>query len=425
MTIEPFSLPDDFLLGVATAATQIEGGDRNNNWYRWFEAGHVKDGSDPSVACDHWNRVGEDTALLAELGCHTYRLGVEWSRIEPEPNRYDEEAIAHYRDELQRLRDADIRPLLTIYHFSHPLWFEDMGGWMSRRSIECYLRFAEVVVRRFGDLVGDWITINEPNIYLIFGYVMGVWPPGQKSIRRFFRGRRYMVRAHRAAYELIHRISAELGRPEPKVGVAHHLRVFDPATDRLPDRFMARFYDRMSQRIFVTAMTGSPGDGGRRWADFIGVNYYSRDIVHFVPNPAIGLGRRMSLEGAPVNDLGWERYPEGLYRVVRWVGERYRLPIYITENGTCDMRDAFRGRYIYDHLYQIHRLIEDGVDVRRYYHWTLTDNFEWTEGTTARFGLVYLDFETQRRAPRESARFYAEICRQRAVTTGMIERYVR
>ncbi len=425
MTIEPFSLPDDFLLGAATAATQIEGGDRNNNWYRWFESGHVKDGSDPSVACDHWNRVAEDTALLTELGCHTYRLGVEWSRIEPEPGRFDESAISHYREELQKLRDSGIVPLLTIYHFSHPLWFEAMGGWMSRRSIECYLRFAEVVVRRLGDLVDDWVTINEPNIYLVFGYVMGVWPPGRKSIRRFFRGRRHMVRAHRAAYEMIHRISTELGRPQPKVGVAHHLRVFDPATDRIADRFMARFYATMSQGIFVSAMTGTPGDGGRCWADFVGVNYYSRDIVHFVPNPAIGFGRRMSLEGAPVNDLGWERYPEGLYRVVRWVAERHRLPIYITENGTCDSRDAFRSRYVYDHLYQIHRLIEDGIDVRRYYHWTLTDNFEWTEGTTARFGLVYVDFETQRRAPRESARFYADICRRRAVTTGMIERYIR
>lgn len=450
MTLEPFTLPDSVLLGAATAATQIEGGDTNNNWYHWYAAGRVKDGSDPSIACDHWNRVDEDTSLLRELGCHTYRMGVEWSRIEPTRGEIDEVAVEHYRDELRGLRDAGIVPLLTIYHFSHPLWFEQMGGWMSRHAVSCYLNFAELVVRRLGDLVEDWITINEPNIYLIFSRVMGLWPPGRKSVREYLRGRRHMVRAHRHAYEMIHRVSLELDRPTPRVGVAHHLRVFDPATDSLLDRTMARIFTLMSQDIFLGPMTGPPvkrsrrgphggshggphSPGGnspaphppKRWADFLGVNYYSRDIVRFSANPAIGFGRRMNLEGAPVNDMGWELYPEGLYRLVRHYAERYDLPVYITENGVCDSRDAFRARYIYDHLYQVHRLIEDGIDVRRYYYWTLTDNFEWTEGTTARFGLVYVDFDTQRRAPRESARFYAELCRARAVSQSMIERFVR
>ena len=414
MTRTPFRLPDSFLLGTATAATQIEGGDRNNNWYAWYEAGNILDGSDPSVACDHWNRVEEDTELLSKLGCRVHRLGVEWSRIEPEEGRIDESAVEHYRRELAGIREAGVIPMVTMYHFSHPMWFERDGGWLSPRAGERFLRFAEVLVRRLGDLVDEWITINEPNVYLLFGHFMGEWPPGGKSLRDFFRGAKHIVRAHRAAYDMIHRVSAELGRETPSVGVAHHLRVFDPERGNPLDRAVASAYRRLTQDRFVRQMSSS------RWSDFLGVNYYSRDLVRFTFDPPEGFGRRTVAPGAPVNDLGWERYPEGLYRVIRRYAEMTALPVYVTENGTCDANDSFRASYIYDHLYQLYRLLEDGVDVRRYYHWTLTDNFEWAEGNAARFGLVHVDYATQKRTVRDSGWFYADVCTRHSLSEDML-----
>lgn len=414
MTRTPFQLPHWFLLGTATAATQIEGGERNNNWYAWYEAGNIRDGSDPSIACDHWNRVAEDTALLSTLGCRVHRLGVEWSRIEPEEGRIDEAAISHYREELEAIRDAGVIPMVTIYHFSHPLWFAEDGGWLSPKAGARFVRFAEVLVRRLGDLVDEWITINEPNVYLLFAHFLGEWPPGGRSLRAFFRGARHMLRAHRGAYDTIHRVSADLGRERPSVGVAHHLRVFDPATGSLLDRAVARGYRAVTQDRFVSTMSSS------RWSDFLGVNYYSRDLVRFTSDPREGFGRREVAPGAPVNDLGWELYPEGLYRVIRRYAAATRLPVYVTENGTCDAEDSFRAGYIYDHLYQLYRLLEDGVDVRRYYHWTLTDNFEWAEGNSARFGLVGVDYATQARTVRDSGWFYADVCRRRSLSADML-----
>ncbi len=500
--MKPFILPEHFLLGTATAATQIEGGDTNNNWYRWAQQGRVKDGSSPYTACDHLNHMEEDIELMRQMGNHTYRMGLEWSRIEPERGRFDGGGLELYRDLIQRVRDAGIRPLVTLWHFSHPLWFEDAGGWRRRAAVDDFLRYAEYAVRGLCDLVDDWITINEPGVYLVFSHVFGEWPPGRKSVLEYFRAARNLIRAHRRAYALIHRVAGErrtsglreetgaqgnhatprhvtppddrprgvrlrhatppaaggrdAGLPDttlpaagrradglpddgpsaagPKVGVAHHIRIFDPASRRVTDRALARFYTWAMQRLFLERMAGGRRRksargadgrprGGKRWADFLGLNYYSREMIRVVPDPARGFGLRQPAAGAPVNELGWEIYPYGLYRAIRQVWSRYRLPVWITENGICDSTDRQRPRFILEHLAEVRRLIDEGIPVQRYYHWTLTDNFEWIEGTSARFGLIAVDFSTQQRALRESARLYGEICLRRAVTAEMIERH--
>lgn len=442
---EPFQLPDYFLFGTATAALQIEGGDRGNTWYRWAEEGRIKDGSHCIVAADHWNRVDEDISLMHGLNVQVYRMGVEWSRIEPEPGRFEEQAIEHYRYELEKLHEIGIRPMVTLHHFSHPIWFEDTGGWDRDDAPEIFARYVRHVADALGDLAPDWITINEPNVFLVQGYLFGEWPPGEKSIAKYLGVGRTMIAAHHRAYAELHRSAKKHGR-ECNVGAAHHIRVFDPLRpNHLLDRFVTGLYRSEFQWLFVNGMTDgklafpvTPDKNYRealdaaraeapehgQLSDFIAVNYYSRDMLSFTPNPSLAFGRVHTHPGSETNDLGWEIYPKGLLRVLRDVGSRYPLPIYITENGTCDAADSFRARFIYDHLKAVSAAIGEGIDVRRYYHWSLLDNFEWLEGLSIRFGLIHVDYETQERTIRRSAEFYAEIARTGSVTKEMIERYL-
>ncbi|MBN1635875.1 MAG: glycoside hydrolase family 1 protein [Deltaproteobacteria bacterium] len=431
--MEPFALPETFLLGTATASLQIEGGDRNNSWYRWAEQGHITDGTHCIVANDHWNRAKEDTALMKKLNHHTYRMGLEWARIEPIKGKFDAEAMAHYRAEIELLLENNIKPLITLHHFSNPLWLEDQGAWMNPEVIDLFEAYTAHVVENLGDLASDWCTINEPNVYLYEGYVEGIWPPGEKNILKYFKGARNMIQAHIMAYRKIHEIRKRMEQTDTMVGFAHHERVFDPKTGSRLEMLLCRFYERLFHEIFVKGMAEGElllpvGSGHPRgfglYMDYFGLNYYTRDLISLSLNPAALFAKMEVRQGAEVNDLGWELYPEGLYRLCKKYYQLYSVPIFITENGTCDARDAFRTRYIYDHLFQISRLIDEGVDVRRFYHWTLMDNFEWVEGLSARFGLVEVDFESQKRAIRPSGKFYAEICENRSVTQKMIEKYL-
>lgn len=430
-----FALPETFILGTATAAVQIEGGDTANSWYRWsHQAGRIADGSTCDVADDHWNRLEEDTALMGQLHLQSARIGLEWSRIEPRREEFDGSAIEHYRRELELLKSAGIEPLVTLHHFSNPLWLEDDVTWLDDTVVSCFERYTDFVVRHLGDLVSDWVTINEPNVYLMFGYVSGIFPPGETNMRSYFRGARNMIAAHIAAYETIHQRRREMGYDDTKVGAAHHLRVFTPKTWRQPERGLCALLDRVFQEIFVTGMAtgklllplgrGYPFGHGD-FQDFFGVNYYSRDIIAFDHRKPSTLFADIQVkEGSHRNDLGWEIFPHGLYHLCAREHARFRKPIFITENGTCDSADLFRTRYIYDHLLQVKLLLDHGIDVQRYYHWTLMDNFEWAEGLSARFGLFEVDYETQARTLRRSGAFYAELCRHRGVTQEMIERFL-
>jgi len=317
--MEEFKMPERLLLGAATSAFQVEGGDTNHTWYRWsMERGRIHDGTTCEVACDHWNRVKEDTALMKKLGLQTCRIGLEWSRIEPREGQFSDEALAHYRDELQRMRKAGIVPLVTLHHFSNPLWMEDSGSWLVPSAVDRFERYVARAVESLGDLVADWITINEPNVYLHLSFVDGSFPPGRHSVRDYLKGARVMIRAHRRAYRAIHRVRRAMGFTDTKVGAAHHLRLFDPETGSLPERLIARVLDRLFQEIFIEGMAsgrylfplgrGLVDDFGH-CQDFVGINYYSRDMIKFGPG---GLSKIMKVRaGAPVNDLGWEIYPIG------------------------------------------------------------------------------------------------------------------
>lgn len=431
--MEPFELPEDFLLGTATSSLQIEGGDRNNSWFRWVQTGHVRDGSSCIVADDHWNRIPEDIALMKQLHQHTYRMSLEWSRIEPTRGQFDKQAMDHYRLEIEQLVDAGIKPLVTLHHFSNPLWLEDAGAWLNPDVVDLFERYSAYVVENLGDLVSDWCTINEPNVYLANGYVLGGWPPSDIGITKYFRAARNMICAHIKSYRKIHEIRSGNGYQDTMAGAAHHVSLFDPRHGNGQERWAAGMYERLFQDLFITGMcegrlmaplgSGCPlGEG--KYFDFLGVNYYTRHIVGPRRHRTDLLGRLEVREGSQTNDLGWEIYPEGLRRVCRKYWDRYHVPIFITENGVADGSDAFRAKYIYDHLFQINQLLEDGVDVQRYYYWSLMDNFEWAEGLSARFGVVAVDYATLERAVRTSGWFYADIAKHHGVTEKMIQQYL-
>jgi beta-glucosidase len=345
---------------------------------------------------------------MKEMGLQCYRLGVEWARLEPSEGQFDAAAFGYYRALISELIAAGIEPLVTLHHFTNPMWFENKGAFTRKGNFPIFLRFVREAVVRLGDLISEYITVNEPNVYAVNGYVFGQWPPGVKSIPEGLRVMRNMALCHIEAYKLIHRLRSERGYSDTKVSFAHHVRVFDPGNPIDPRH---RLFTYINRSFFQDRLWETCGN----YCDFIAINYYTRSTV-------MGKLGETVPENAPKNDLGWEIYPHGVARCARALYKSVKKPIYITENGTCDNSDAFRTRYIYEHLKVLH---DSGLPVERYYHWCFTDNFEWLEGETARFGLVHVDYETQTRSVKRSGEFYSEIIRNGGVTRELYDKYVR
>ncbi len=415
--------PKGFFWGTATAAHQVEGGNQANDWWAWEQIpGHIKNGDTSELACDHYRRFATDFDLLKSLDQNAHRLSLEWSRIEPRPGEFSAEALHHYREVLEALRARNIEPVVTMHHFTNPTWVADRGAWENPETADRFAAFAERVVDAYADLARYWVTINEPTVVAYQGYIRGEWPPGKRyELRRVARVILTLLRAHWLAYE---RVKAR--HPDLQLGVAHHIRIFDPARGWMPqDRVVAALFDRIFNRttlksleqgraVFPVTWAGR-GRGPRPSQDFIGLNYYTRDLVKFNRRYSSELfGERVVIPGAPRSDLGWEIYPDGLYRTLVSLRSQ-RLPILVTENGVADGRDAMRSEYLLSHLTAVRRAIDDGARVGGYFYWTSMDNFEWAEGYSAKFGLVACDPVTQQRTVRASARLYAEICRLNAL----------
>ncbi len=421
--MDSFSLKAGMLMGTASAATQIEGGELDHSWMDWYRKGHIEDGTSPARADDHYARWQEDNALMRDMGMQIARIGVEWARIEPQKGMFDDAVIAHYLAEVDQLLACGIRPLVTLHHFTNPMWFEKMGAFEKVDNIAYFTRFAERMVRAFGPRVTEYITINEPNVYATNGYFFGLWPPGETSLPRALRVMSVLAAAHIRAYRLVHAVHAEMGITGTRVSYANHMRVFAPQNPRNP---LHRLSAWGTEWLFQGALSRAMGTGHFRlplgnltgekpglYCDFIALNYYTRSTV---AGPGDGTRR-----GAPVNDLGWEIYPQGIVECARKLYKIHPLPVYVTENGTCDNTDGFRCRYLYEH---IKALCACDLPVERYYHWCFIDNFEWAAGETPRFGLVHNDYASQARAVKQSGRFFSEIIESGGVTEAMFETYV-
>lgn len=438
MTDKPF--PAGFLWGTATAAHQVEGDNRNNDWWAFEQRpGAIWKGDRSGPACDWWRHAEDDFDLMAEMGHNTHRLSVEWSRIEPEEGIFDPHAMARYREMLLGLRQRGIEPMVTLFHFSSPLWLAEKGGWQNPAAVTHFRRFVRHTVERMGDLVRLWCTINEANVYAALGYLFGEHAPGHKSLSSYFRVLRHLLLAHGAAYRTIHMLDGSA-----QVGLVKNMQIFEPLdpspspTSRIASEAASSLLDYLFNEITLRAIQ----DGRLRFplspvprthgplvdsSDFVGLNYYTRQRVS-LPQADGDLAHMLQpTPGAECSDSGrhgtyGEIYPAGIYQALQRA-DRLGKPVYITENGLPDADDDQRPQFLLDHLAQVQRAIADGIDVRGYYHWSFTDNFEWAEGWSLRFGLVALDEKTQARRPRRSAELFTAIIQANAITQDLVRAY--
>lgn len=431
-------MPDGFLWGAATAAHQNEGSNTASNWSAWEQKpGRIFEGQRSGLAANWWDleTAAADFDRAAGMGLNTLRVSVEWSRIEPEPGVFAAAALRRYGEMIALLRERGLRPMVTLHHFTDPLWLVRLGGWENPLIGDYFARFTERVVDALGDRVNLWCTVNEPIVYAYSGFLNGNFPPGVKQLKRALTVLRNMLMAHSRAYRTIHRI-----QNDAVAGLAHHMRYFLPNDPRSAlDRRAAALYDQVANRSTLDAVTegklgpllgvGQVVTQLIDTSDYIGLNYYSTAHVTFDPKqpgllfmkqtfrPDLGLFERTA-DGRPFGEI----YPEGMYLALKKL-QAYGKPVYITEHGVPDRDDSYRPHVLVTYLAEVWRAMQEGVDVRGYYHWTLVDNFEWAEGWNLRFGLIELDPATGERTPRTSAAIYGRIAQQNGIPRTLFDQW--
>ncbi len=423
--------PRGFLWGTATAAHQVEGNNNNNSWSAWEkEPRRIMNGDKAGLACDWWGgRWKEDFDRAAEAGQNAHRMSVEWSRIQPAPDRWDESALEYYREMVRGLLERDMLPLVTLHHFSEPLWLAEKGYWESADIVEAFTRYVTKVVEALGDYVTYWVTINEPNVFMTLGYLLGIFPPGKKSLGAMVRTAENIARSHAAAYDAIHKL-----QPQSRVGYAIFYRGFSPRRNWSPlDRVLTSAVSKTFNDLFPTAAaTGRLRfplftrriQQPRETQDFLGLNYYTCEQIAFAPTKPGSLFMKNSFPpGSELSDQNFiANYPLGMSEAIHWA-LRFNKPILITENGIENREDSLRRRYIVQHLHRVWREVNSNTPIKGYFHWTLVDNFEWDRGWTQRFGLWELDEESQARRKRPSVDLYAEICKSNSLSSEIVARY--
>lgn len=425
-----FHFPRGFLWGTATAAHQVEGNNTNNQWWQWEQDGHTNGRS--GLACDWWGgRWREDFDRAAEAGQNAHRLSVEWSRIQPAPDTWDEDALEKYRVILRGLRERGMTAMVTLHHFTDPLWLKEKGGWETEVVALLFERFVRKTVEALKEYCTLWCTINEPNVYALSGYANGAFPPGAHDLKRAIRVEASMLRAHAAAYRAIHEI-----QPEGRVGYALHFRPMAPKNKWSPLDVLMRniryeginlaFPSAISTGVMKSPIAKINIPEAKGTQDYLGLNYYTVDRISF------HLGKPKDLfthsDFPDDSDLSKNKFianvPQGFYDTLKWAVRTYpNTPIIVTENGVEDADDHLRPRYLAQHVHQMWRAVNFNWPIKGYFHWSLVDNFEWERGWTQRFGLWALDPETQKRTRRPSADLYAAICKENGLSSEMVSKY--
>jgi len=430
MPTATYHFPKGFLWGSATASYQVEGNNANSQWWKWEEEGHTNGRS--GLASDWWGgRWREDFDRAAETGQNAHRLSVEWSRIQPTPDRWDEDALEKYRAMLRGMKERGITPMVTLHHFSDPMWVTEKGAWETDAVVPLFEKFVRKTVEALKEYCTLWVTINEPNVYALEGYVRANFPPGKSDIKQAMRVQANLLRGHVAAYRAIHEIQREA-----RVGYALHFRPQEAHRPWSPlDRFMRNlkfnainmgFPSAISTGVMRTPIGKFAIPEAKGTQDFFGLNYYSVDTVAFdITNPPELYSRSFFPEGLDVADAGQNsNTPDGLFWSLKWAVRTYPdLPILITENGIEDASDRIRPRYLAQHIHAMWRGVNFNWPIRGYFHWSLVDNFEWERGWTQRFGLWALDIETQKRTKRPSADLYAAICHENGLSSEMVAKW--
>lgn len=417
----------DFIFGTAVSEYQVSGASNcpDAQWAAWDYAKdrngmpRIHQGQRSGKACDFWHTHESDIELLKKMKVKSFRFSLEWSTIEPQQGVISQAAIKHYHDLLDKLIAADIKPVLTLHHFTHPIWFEELGAFEKEENIQHFVRFAQNMIAEYGDKVVLWATFNEPGVYVFQGYIRGVWPPGKIGVNRAGLVTLNLLKAHVSAYQAMKKVD-----PKAQVGLVHSITHFEPYNDNAKIESTVCHY---LNHTFHDAITEFFSSGKFTWQvpilsgleyvdakatrslDFFGINYYS----HVLLNVGWMSGGQAYRLHEIRTDMPYCIYAEGLYRAIKDVSERITLaqtiPIYITENGIADGKDDRRELFIKRYLYALYRAIQDGYDVRGYFYWSLLDNFEWSEGYSQKFGLYEVDMITGERRLRDGAHAYVDV----------------
>ena len=413
------NFPKGFLWGTATSAHQVEGGNANNDWWLWEkQSGRISDATRSGNACEWWKgRWNEDFERASSGGQNAHRLSVEWSRIEPTPGVWDEEALLHYREMIKGAKKRGLKSMLTLHHFTNPAWAAELGGWTNAEMVVYFERYVRKVASSLIDLVDHWITINEPNTYLYNAHIRGTFPPANVESTQAIQAAQHLALGHAAAYHALHEMQAEAS-----VGLAHHYRDLQSTRGASAlGRWFANSRSKRFNELFPTLLR----DGqfrllGKRIAlqkvkrtqDFFGLSYFSTALDLSNPKESFNMG-------FPEPGIVARNEIAGIWRALAFA-QAFKLPIFITADGVDDVSDELRRATLAKNLRHVWKAANFNWKLRGYFHWSLVDHFSWQHGWSKRFGLWALDPETQKRKKRPSADFYADICRSNSLTSEMV-----
>jgi beta-glucosidase len=431
---EPVEFPKSFLWGASTSAYQIEGaadedGRGASIWdTRCLIAGKVADGGSGAVACDHYHRYAEDIALMRELGIGAYRFSVAWPRVLPAgKGAVNEKGLDFYDRLIDGVLAAGIEPWLCLYHWDLPQALDDLGGWTSRDSAGWFADYAALAAARYGDRVKRWATFNEFNVFTMFGYAIDWAAPGVTDKAAHLKAIHHVNLAHGDAVAVLRGAVAGAS-----IGAIHNIQPVIPEDDAPETAEAAALLDEHWNLVFgdpqclgrypprTAAALGSvvrEGDMARirQKIDWFGVNHYGPIFARVDPPSTWGYGWGSARDDVPSVDIGWTIHPDAFRETLLGVSRRYGLPVYVTESGCGDPTNAIddTGRVLFlaEYVKSMRQAMDEGADVRGYFVWSLLDNFEWGSGYTTRFGVIHVDFETLKRTPKTSARWYARLAR--------------
>lgn len=395
--------PKGFYWGAATSAHQVEGNNIHSDWWDWEQSRppHLRSGS----ACDQYNLYEQDFDLAKGLNHNAHRLSIEWSRIEPREGEFDQAEIEHYKKVLKALKDRGFTVMLTLWHFTLPKWVSDKGGWESRTTVKYFERFVRRIVPEISDYVDLWVTLNEPGVYVYDTYITCVWPHAKKSWFAQAKTFLNLASAHRRVYKYLHK-TFPAGKP---VGIANNILSFESFHKHsITEQIAVALNDLFVNHLFYFFTGGMH--------DFLGINYYFHARLrrrNVIPQEVT-----IAEQTHDISDLGWEVYPEGIFEVLTDFSDD--IPIYITECGIASTNDDRRNRFLISYLQEVARAIKSGVNVRGFFYWSLLDNFEWHLGFEPRFGLVEVDYETQKRTLRPSALVYTDIIQHNGIPHSLL-----
>ncbi|MBE0478753.1 beta-glucosidase [Candidatus Aerophobetes bacterium] len=445
---EKLEFPDDFLWGAATASYQIEGASYEDGkglsiWDHFSHTpGKIHGGDTGDIACDHYHRYREDVANMKEMGLNAYRFSISWPRVIPEgKGKINKSGLDFYDRLVDTLLEAEIEPFVTLYHWDLPQNLQENGGWANRDTVGYFEDYATLVAHRLAGRVHHWITHNEPWVVSFLGHAFGVHAPGIMDFPLALQVSHHLLLSHAETVTVL----KDAGDERTKVGITLNLSPIHPASEKKEDVEAAKIYDGHLNRWFLDPIFYGayppdmldcygekvpqilPGDIGTisKKIDFLGVNYYTRHIVKHDPRQRILKISSVVPKEAEFTDMGWEIYPSGIYELLKRVQNDYSPEVmYITENGAAfpdtigndgKVEDERRINYLKEHFSFAHKAMLEGVRLKGYFVWSLMDNFEWAYGYSKRFGLIYVDYPTQKRIFKKSANWYRQVIQSNSV----------